>query len=196
MVVPAPENSALADVAPSRRGEGRSVALCLALALPVGIAASAGLLISAGLVDTLPRREWILPSAYVALVVALFVAGVFAAIGARVETSVYGRRRVPRMRAWLASFGLAPFGALVFFFAIGIGAPPSLQTVLGILVVAAILLTAVLARRLLAALAEKLLIAFFAWLMILVAPVAWPNPVVQAFSEWLLWLLRQSGVIA
>ncbi len=185
---PEPGSAASCDTAP-RLSRGAVLALAAA-ALAFGAAAAAVTIATSGVLELADAAaSWPLSALLVGLVAALWFAGISLAC----LFAATGLRRPRRLNGWLAAFGLAPFAAALFFFLIGVGGN---APAVGYLAVAAILCLAVLARRLLSEIAEKLLVAFFLWLGLLVAPVLWRDPVNEAFSSALLAMLRASGVIA
>lgn len=164
-------------------------ALVLAASVFAGAAAAATVVNSGVLAAPAPPPTWPASALLTAAVAGLWAGGFSLAL--LLATS--GRRPFRRVQGWLTAFGVAPFAAILFFYAIGLGADIPWY---GHALAGAIALGAVLSRRLLAAIAEKLLVAFFAWLAVLISPVLWSDPVNERLSAFLLWLLRASGAVA
>lgn len=128
-----------------------------------------------------------------ALLVGAVAAAWFSGIALALLHAVAGARP-SRPDGWLIAFGLAPFALALFFFLVSVGVNGG--TGRGYLTAAAVLCLALLCRRQLPAMSEKLLVAFFAWLALLILPALCADPVNRLVSEFLLAMLRKSGVVA
>jgi hypothetical protein len=173
------------DRAPSRLFS----ALLLTASAAFGAASATAAILLSGALDAADLSPtWPASALLVGLVSALWFGGIVRA-AALVATGA----QPTRAQGWLAAFGLAPFAVALFFFVVGVGVTGGVPG--GYVAVGLILAAAVLARGLLSAISEKLLICFFLWLGLLVMPVMWSDPVNRLFSGFLLTLLRGSGVI-
>ncbi|MBX3532060.1 MAG: hypothetical protein KF849_15750 [Rhizobiaceae bacterium] len=181
-----------ADGVATRRGGASSrlfSALLSTISAAFGAASATAATILSGALDAAePTPTWPASALLVGLVGAIWFGGVVRA-AALVATGA----QPTRTQGWLAAFGLAPFSVALFFFVVGVGVTGGVPG--GYVAVGIILVAAVLARRLLSTVSEKLLICFFLWLGLLVMPVMWSDPVDRLFSGFLLALLRSSGVI-
>lgn len=173
-----------------RRVPGRlATALLLVAAAAVGAAsATAALVLSGALSHPGPARAWSVSAAIVGTASAFWFAGTVLSVLLAATAA-----RPTRLQGWIAAFGLAPLAVALFFFIVGVSVTGGVPG--GYAVVAGIAAFSLFARRLLPAIAEKLLVCFFVWLALLVLPVVWSDPVSEAFSTFLLRLLRVSGVI-
>jgi hypothetical protein len=175
--------------APRTAGSRAAAGLLLALSSAVGAAcATAVVMLTGTLATATPPQTWPLSALLVCIVAALWFHGMVLLAALSVSGTTPTRRQ-----GWLVAFALAPFAVGIFFFAVSVGVTGGLPG--GYLAVAVILAFAWFGRRLLGAVSEKLLIGFFLWLGVLVAPILWSDPVNRALSGFLLSLLRGSGVI-
>jgi hypothetical protein len=133
-----------------------------------------------------------------ALLLAL-VAGFWLAGAARTVAMLFGDGRRPATRADALScaFAMGPLLLALFFFpvaaALGFESIAEALTAAGVALFTIAVLVA--GRTLFLRIAEELLLSLFAWLLLLVAPALWDDPVSRQAARFVIGLLRKTGLL-
>lgn len=171
------------------------------VSLSVGIAVAAGIAHRAGLIGAGAAGigqgdpSWTASAVALAAIVAFWTFGAAAlAIGL-----LRGRTGSTRFHpGWLksaAAFGFGPALAALFFFILALTQGPSGMKPAAWVIGSAVMAAIFLARDVLAGIAERLLLALFVWLLILIAPVFRQDPVSEQFSGVLFAMLDAAGLV-
>lgn len=133
-----------------------------------------------------------------ALLLAL-IAGIWLAGAARTTATLFGDGRRPATRAGALScaFAMGPLLLVLFFFpvasALGFESVGEGLTATGVALLAVAVLVA--GRVFFLRIAEELLVSLFVWLLLLVAPALWDDPVSRQAARFVIGLLRRIGLL-
>lgn len=183
---------AVAEPGPARHPDTIPVTI---LALACGLTAALTAIVRSGVLSAQEGADpaWLLSALGIAIVAGCWLAGIIHLL----LFLLPGRSRRHPGTSWaasLAAFAVGPLLVALFFFGAGLASFP----VSGLAfypVAAVILLVLLFARRSIRLLAERLLVSFFLWLFILVAPTFWRDPVNEQMSSFLFGLLKAAGFL-
>lgn len=170
------------------------------LATAFGLAAAAAAVVRSGILS--PAHDpfasgggWLISAAAIAVIAAGWFAGAINLLliwpVRRGTGSGKARSGWP---AWLAAFAAGPFLVALFFFGTSLHRLPAPELI-AYPAAAAILLVLLFAKSRVRLLAERLLLSFFLWVAILVAPTFWRDPVSDQLSAFLFGLLKAAGLL-
>lgn len=185
-----------APAPPSRHGPG-AIRLAI-LASAFGVAAAVAAVVRAGVLSAAPDHQagaWPVSAIAIAVIAAFWLAGIVH-LAALFVPDRSGAASQPRSGwpASLAAFAAGPFLVALFFFGAQFGRFPA-SGVVAYPLAAGIVLLLLFARNNIRALAERLLISFFLWVAILIAPTFWRDPVNDQMSSFLFGLLKAAGLL-
>jgi hypothetical protein len=163
------------------------------------VAIAVAAVIRAGVLSPAPTGQsgaWPVSAVAIAVIAALWLAGIVQ-LAAMFLRGSHGDASRPRSGwpASLAAFAAGPFLVAFFFFGTQFARFPASAAVAYPLA-AGIVLLLLFARSNVRLLAERLLISFFLWMAILIAPTFWRDPVNDQMSSFLFGLLKASGLLS